>query len=224
MRISRIIIGCASAVAVLAGAACGDDGVAERGPAIETDTGDAEGAPEVEASAEPITLQDLETRCDELEDIAADLRGDDPEVVSTGSTPPGPTGVMVGETVGYRTASCIYGWGEDSFNTPDRITFQIDEPVEDEVSEEVRNNLWDALAFDSEPAGVGDGARFHHGVSFDAQSVLHVRVGEGVVRIRVQVPEDLADAPYLEEDRIVAAAEDLLPRLDPTGSGASTGS
>lgn len=229
--------GAALAVAlalVVGAAACGsdDDTTAEGAPALgdaTTTTTDGVGTGSgddptsgAEGADGSITFASLEERCDDLTDLAAELRGEEPAAQRSGSIPPGPTEASVDGVVGYETASCLYRFGEDAGagavgGDDDEVAFVVERLLpEGADSRAVLDVVWDALSV-TEP--VGDGpwleAKFHATTSIEARSVLHVRVDDDTfVRVRVKAPADLEGSPFLEADVLSATAADLLERLD----------
>jgi hypothetical protein len=201
---SRVVAAVAVA-GLLAAAGCGDD---------DGDDANAPDEPTTTAASGDgaVTIDDVELRCGELSDIATDLRGEAPESAEASGSPPGPVDVTVDGEVVYETAGCVYAYEGNTFQDPNRVTLQINRAVVD--TPEARDAIFDSLAFDTEIPDLGDAARYSNRTTIDALSLVHVRVGDSVITVRVAVPGELENEPYLGQEPMVAAATAFLDRIE----------
>jgi hypothetical protein len=208
----------------LAVAACGGDdgagtGAGDAAPAAtDTPDGDTTGGDGDAGDSEgPITIEDIEHRCDELTDLVTGLRGEEPGGVEPSSTTdPGVHEILVGDDPGYEVAGCYYRYGDDTFSDPDRVLIGVERPLPDRADDpDVTGTMWDMLAFDVEVDGLGDDARFVHRTTIDAMSALIVLDGATVSRVRVDVPADSEDAPFLRQGALEEAMHAVRERVEP---------
>lgn len=195
---------------LLVAAACGDDDGDTADDTTTTADDTTTTAPGAGDGA--ITIDDLELRCDELTDIATELRGEAPASSEAAGDPPGPSEVQVDDEPGYVTSTCIYAYEGDSIADPNRVTLRIERAIADTPA--VQDAIFDSLSFDTEIPDLGDAARYLNRTTVDTISLVHVRVGDSVATVRVGVPSDLEGEPYLAQEPMVAAAREFLDRIE----------
>lgn len=201
-RSTLVVAAALSLTGALALSGCGNDPDEDQ-PATTTDvsvdTGDTDAPTEDGGSSEaaPLTVDTLAERCDLLASVAGGLRGERPEEVQASEAS---EATVNGFT--YRTAHCTFAYAGDTFSDPNRVNIYLDSAPDDPDG---LKEYWDSLAVTEPVSGIGDAASWYSRETVDAKSMARALLGSDIISVRVTVPKELAEEPFMTKESVVVA-------------------
>lgn len=171
--------------------------------ATDGDPGDSEGAGDTAGDsggsreAEPLTVDNLADRCELLASVAGGLRGERPEEVTVSEAS--------GATFNgfrYRTAHCTYSYAGDTFSDPNRVDIYFESAPDDPDG---MKEYWESISVTETVPGIGDAASWYTNDAFDARSSARALLGSDIISVRVSVPKELAEEPFMTKESLVVA-------------------